>query len=237
MRLERVRRRFERAAAWPRVQTLEPDSRWSTLFLAPHPDDEAIWCGGLLARVSSAGGVVDGVFLTDGVRDPASEAALAARRRAEADESCRILGVRRLERLGLPDGSLLAHVETAADHVAARLRAGTYSHVVCPWPYDWHDDHAATYRVLKRALGRGPRAPRVILYEGWGTLEPNAAIAIDSVLEAKKRAIAAHRSQNEAQDFVSLGTALSRFRSTCIVGATHAEAFFCLPATELSRLA
>jgi LmbE family N-acetylglucosaminyl deacetylase len=236
--LERVRRRFRRTVGFvttPHVRELVPDPTWRALVLAPHPDDEAIWCGGLVRRVVEAGGAVDCVFLTDGVANPVDDAALAEQRAAEGQASCRVLGVREVERYRLPEGDLRSQLR-ASERLAKRLKASAYSHVVCPWPYDWHEDHVATYRLLERAVRGLPRGTQAILFEAWGTLEPNAAIGIDSVLEAKKRAIAAHRSQIDSQDFVSLGIALSRFRSTCVPGATHAEAFFVTPVERLRRL-
>jgi LmbE family N-acetylglucosaminyl deacetylase len=78
-----------------------------------HPDDEAIACGGTLARASAEGHRVVVVFATrgehgevpDGFLDPGE--ALALRRERESYEAARILGVQRVEFLGYIDSGMI----------------------------------------------------------------------------------------------------------------------------------
>jgi LmbE family N-acetylglucosaminyl deacetylase len=61
------------------------------VFFHAHPDDEAIFTGGVIALLASAGWHVVVVFATSGDLDGV-DGPLAACRRAEAAESCRLLG-------------------------------------------------------------------------------------------------------------------------------------------------
>lgn len=80
------------------------------LILAAHPDDEALGCGGTIARLAAAGASVNVAFLADGVGSRQTghspdQKALAARRSA-ADEACRILGAQPPWFGELPDNEL-----------------------------------------------------------------------------------------------------------------------------------
>jgi mycothiol conjugate amidase Mca len=77
-----------------------------------HPDDECISTGGILARYSAAGVRTVLVTCTDGAVGEISDPALATPenlaevRSRELDESVRILGVRRLAKLGYRDSGM-----------------------------------------------------------------------------------------------------------------------------------
>lgn len=68
------------------------------VILAAHPDDEALGCGGTIAKLADEGATVHVAFLADGVfsrigNAGAQQAELAARR-AAAQKACDILGVK-----------------------------------------------------------------------------------------------------------------------------------------------
>ena len=79
------------------------------VFVHAHPDDEALLTAGTMARAAAEGQRVVLVVATDGAAGLASaemSVDLAARRAAELDESCRVLGVHRLVSLGYADSGL-----------------------------------------------------------------------------------------------------------------------------------
>ena len=80
----------------PLEQILAPGG---VLVLAPHPDDESLGCGGLIAAALAAGRRLGVVFLSDGAASHPGHpaAALRAMREAEARAA--------LTRLGAPDGA------------------------------------------------------------------------------------------------------------------------------------
>lgn len=209
-----------RRTADPRAVTGGP-----ALILAPHPDDESLGCGGLVAALCAAGAAPVVVVLTDGAGShPGSllfpPTRLAALRHAEAGRAAAALGLpeARLHRLGLPDGRLAAHEAEAVGRIIALLGAERPGTVIATWRHDPHPDHAAAAAIGARvATALGPPAPRVLGYPvwGWGFAQPlprgpcqGAAPPLLAppprgvVLEigphlaaAKGRAVAAHASQ------------------------------------------
>jgi LmbE family N-acetylglucosaminyl deacetylase len=184
------------------------------LVLAPHPDDETLGCGGLIADCHSRGQSVHILVVTDGAAShPASRdypaARLAALRANETKAAIATLGLPedRVDFIGLPDGlaplrgrRFLAIVQRIVDYARAR-RIGT---ICTTWPGDPHRDHQATYRLgqaAARVLGA-----RLFCYPVWGWTLPADAwvpakpryggrLNIAPYVAAKQRAIACHRSQ------------------------------------------
>jgi LmbE family N-acetylglucosaminyl deacetylase len=189
----------------------------SLLVIAPHPDDETLGCGGLIARARQLGQTVSVVFVTDGGRShPGSRlfcpARLAATRRSEALDALRALAVREdhVLFLGLPDGAVPSpgdpRFPTAVERVREALGRFGPNTVLRPWRRDPHADHRAVWRLVAGALERA--APcRVLDYIVWleetGQAEdwPRSGeatglrVEIADVVETKNRALLAHRSQ------------------------------------------
>jgi LmbE family N-acetylglucosaminyl deacetylase len=189
-----------------------------TVVLAPHPDDESLGCGGLLALLRQAGHPVWCVLVTDGTMShpnsrkfpaPARQALRLAELQAALAELAVPLPA--LHCLNLPDGAVPELATTAGAAAAQRLAAflaGTQpATVVVPWRRDPHPDHRATYQLLMAALQQLPQPPRVLEYVVWAWERAAPAdlprpgevhgwqLDITSVLAQKQRAIAAHHSQ------------------------------------------
>ena len=142
-----------------------------------HPDDEALFTGGVLARYSAAGVRTVLVTCTDGALGdlagaaPGAEGrgdAVARQRRAELEASCATLGVGHLELLGYHDSGMAGWAENerpdafckvAVGEAADRL-AGLLDHyrpqVVVTYGADGfygHPDHIAAHRATVAAVG------------------------------------------------------------------------------------
>jgi LmbE family N-acetylglucosaminyl deacetylase len=184
------------------------------LVLAPHPDDESLGCGGLMAEHHVRGHEVHVLVLTDGAGShPGSREYPAARltsvRMAEARAAIAALGLPadRIDFLGLPDGRAPLsgkRLKDAASRVAAHARARGVRTICTTCPHDPHHDHRAAYR-LGQLVAREVGA-RLLLYPVWTwTLPPTAWVPdiplrgarldIARHLATKRRAIACHRSQ------------------------------------------
>lgn len=140
--------------------------------LHAHPDDEAIACGGTIAKAVAEGHRVVLVVATKGENGEVAEGflrpgeTLAERRVKEQKEACRILGIARLEWLGYVDSGMMgtpendapesfwsADVEAAAARLAAILEdepADILTHYDPAGTYN-HPDHIQCHRVGLRA--------------------------------------------------------------------------------------
>jgi LmbE family N-acetylglucosaminyl deacetylase len=189
------------------------------LVVAPHPDDEAIGCGGVLALAADA----TVVFLTaDGGR------------RAEAEAACSLLGVRRVEFAGHVDGRV-PDDGPAVESLRALVVGAAPDCVLVPWPLERQRDHAAAARLTGRALA-GTDVP-LWCYEVWSPLDPDVLVDIGAVVDRKRAAIDAHASQVAALPYADAALGLNRYRSLLAPGSSHAEAFLTGDAASVLRLA
>lgn len=180
------------------------------LVVVPHPDDETLLTGALIARQVRAGRDVSIVSVTDG--DAAygpSDPVLAERRRREQDAAVEALGLsaRHIERLGLPDSQVAEHEDAVAAAIADLVGPDTV--VVAPWTGDVHPDHEACGRAA--LVGAGRRASEVIFGVFWAChrLDPDRVeaefdtLAIDVDEELARRldaALRCHASQFARDD-------------------------------------
>jgi LmbE family N-acetylglucosaminyl deacetylase len=176
------------------------------LILAPHPDDESIGCGGLIAAACAAGLPPAVAILTDGAASHPDSAShpperLAALREAEARQALSILGVPESKQFFLreTDMKLTAHAALIGRlaGIAAAQKCGT---IIGPWAGDPHCDHEAAAVIARELAGR--LGLRLLSYPVWGWLREDDLPAatgwrldISSQLDLKRRAIAAHASQ------------------------------------------
>ena len=146
--------------------------RWSSpggqsvLVVAPHPDDEAMGCAGVILRHVAASDRVGIVIATDGRRSKAIDDpdAMAAARRLEAARASELLGVERLEWLGLPEGDW--SVETLVLRLRKLLEQARPDIVYAPSRVDFHPEHLAVAHALALALiGAGVSHTRVRVYQ------------------------------------------------------------------------
>ena len=185
------------------------------IVIAPHPDDESLACGGLIAHACEQGLRGKVVIVSDGAGShPNSKAyppeRLTALREDEAKQAGGELGLRPEDMLflGLPDRFVPSEGEEAERVIGAivdcarKIGAGS---LFVSWRHDSHCDHQASYRIARQVQRRAGEL-RLFEYVVWGhTLPPSTEvdtirsgfrIRIDQeALERKRCAIAAHRSQ------------------------------------------
>ncbi|MGR3498978.1 MAG: PIG-L deacetylase family protein [Limimaricola soesokkakensis] len=183
------------------------------VVLAPHPDDESLGCGALLAA-AFAGPGARVICMTDGgASHPGSlewpRARLAELRACELDAAIAALGgdPACVTRLGLPDAGMLglAHrFDEIAEAVVEIIHAAGTRVLIAPAPTDPHCDHEATAEIARiAALRAGMRLLFYPVWSGWHDPSYRARLPhrvehrfdISASREAKAEAIAAHRSQ------------------------------------------
>jgi LmbE family N-acetylglucosaminyl deacetylase len=171
--------------------------------VVPHPDDEALLFGGLIATQRARGVPVTIIAVTDGeaAYPDVEPTALARTRRCEQDASLSRLGVdpRFVHRLGIPDGEVELHLDVVADAVAA---VGDPL-VMAPWELDHHTDHEACGRAAQMgSTGRGIDVWSGLFW-AWHHTDPDRMddrqlvhLPLDGAARTVRRhALDAHRSQ------------------------------------------
>lgn len=158
---------------------LDPASiKGPVLVIAPHPDDETLGCGGLIAALSQRGVIVHTVFVTDGSsshRNSASwsPARLAAERQKEAADALAQLGAADQPRtfLALKDAAMPkpGHpvYEAAMAIMLDIIGSLRPTHVLAPWRRDPHSDHRDAWLLIRDALERAADQPVLLEYTIW----------------------------------------------------------------------
>ena len=169
--------------------------------------------------------------------------ALAAGRAKEVAEAAAVLGLTSFQLLGYPDGETENDLELRRRLVGVvrRLRPDT---VVCPDPtalyfgagYVNHRDHRICGFAVLDTVAPAASSPLYFPEQGpphqvervylSGTLHPDTAVDIGSVLERKSRALSCHRSQvGEAREWVAELVAQRAEDAGRELGLRHAEVF------------
>jgi LmbE family N-acetylglucosaminyl deacetylase len=207
--------------------------RRKVLVIAPHPDDEAIGCGGALCDHATRGDRAAAVFLTSGelgLKHLPREEAWQVRER-EAEAAAAILGVAGLRFLRCPDWYLGDHVAGTAVLLRAVLERECPDTIYVPHGREWHPDHRAALPILRTALG-GRKLPdtRVLTYEVWTPLtEYDHAVDVTEVMPRKLRAIRCHQSQLGSFRYDQAIHGLNRYRGIIAARCRYAEVFQSAP--------
>jgi LmbE family N-acetylglucosaminyl deacetylase len=176
-----------------------------------HPDDCDNGAGGLAAKYAALGSKVKFVSLTNGDAGHQTQGGeeLAKRRRAEAQEAGRRIGVE-YEVLDNHDGQLMPTLEVR-EQVIREIRQWRADIVIAPRPNDYHPDHRytgvlvqdASYMVIVPNLVKDapalPRNPVFLYYSDHfkrpQAFRPDIVVSIDEVLDKKIDMLDAHVSQ------------------------------------------
>jgi LmbE family N-acetylglucosaminyl deacetylase len=205
----------------PEGLPLEPsdavDQLGRILVVAPHPDDDTLGCGGLIALARQRGAAVRVLFVTDGAAShPGSRRypppRLRAVRESEARAALSVLGAAPrtacffrwpdgggVPRRGMPKfAAAVRRCRVALDEFQADT-------AILPWRREPHPDHRHAAALARAALRQSAHpAPRILEYPIWaweqgGRPRPGEVQAwrldIAAVRSRKLAAIAMHRSQ------------------------------------------
>jgi LmbE family N-acetylglucosaminyl deacetylase len=204
--------------------------------VAPHPDDESLGCGGLIAAARAEGRPVRVLIVSDGTGShPASKAYPKARlrdlREDEARQAVKELGLdpnKDIKFLRLPDRFVPGDgpfAEKTIERIVTSAREVGAAALFVSWRHDPHCDHQASCR-LARTAQRRLTGVKLFEYTIWGAalpaetpVEPAGGFRLEIAqhLARKRRAIDAHRSQttdliaDDPNGFRLTGTDLARF--------------------------
>jgi LmbE family N-acetylglucosaminyl deacetylase/glycosyltransferase involved in cell wall biosynthesis len=206
------------------------------LVLAPHPDDEVIGCGGLVAQHLREGRKVRVAVVTNG-----AEAGDAIAREDESRRGLALLGEGlELEFYRFPD----RHLAGRPDELLAKLHATILDFspdlIAAPSPVEIHPDHLALSRTFCELVQREATLfadagyARVAFYEVSQPMRPNTLVDISDVAAPKYAAIAAHESQLALRDYAAFARGLNAYRAmTLPPGTAFAEGYWTIALPEL----
>jgi len=138
-----------------------------TVVIAPHPDDETLGAGGLIAHLRSRSIDVTVIAVTDGENAYADDIDIRLIRRREQTAALNRLGVpaSSIHRLHLTDSDVTACEDTLVSLLLPHISATT--HVLAPWPRDFHPDHEACGRAAQKAAAHRGAALTSYLFWTW----------------------------------------------------------------------
>ncbi len=142
-------------------------------IVAPHMDDEALACGGLIARLQNKDRIHI-IYATDGMQSPAPiirgrdeiSADLGKVRMNESRQAMKRLGVpeQNLHFLCLPEAQLRENLTALQKTLGEKLKQLTPQHILIPFRYDRHLDHLAVNHVVIAAIEQGVIKAQLIEY-------------------------------------------------------------------------
>ena len=194
-----------------RTQQPSADGKLNIIAFGAHPDDCDQRAGGTAAKYAALGHRVRFVSVTNGDAGHQTEGggALAARRRAEAQEAGRRIGIEYVV-LDNHDGELLPTLNVR-EQIIRQIRQWNADLVLAPRPNDYHPDHRytgilvqdAAYMVVVPNIAPDTPALRknpVFMYfqdafQKPNPFSPDVAVSIDEVLDKKLAMLDAHVSQ------------------------------------------
>lgn len=197
------------------------------LVIAPHPDDEAIGCGGFIASRVAKGDEVLTLFLTSGEHGcPGEDVETTTRiREGEAIDASNILGSHIHEFWRLTDGGL-SYSDSLRDRLIGAIQEISPQMILVTHEKESHPDHRVAGQLVRAALKEIPNPPECLTYEVWSPLtRANRVFDISNFIDDKRDAIYAHDSQVRRQSFTMAAEGLARYRGVMQGRCEYAEAF------------
>lgn len=210
------------------------------LVIAAHADDEALGCGGTMAKHSAQGDSVHVAFLADGVTSRGTEDGLDQRNEA-AENAAKALGAQKPYLLGFPDNKMdgmpLLDIVQKLEELIGDIKPDViYTHHAG----DLNVDHRITHQAVMTACRPmpGTNVQEIYCFEVLSSTEwatPNAAnyfipdyyVDITSTLKAKQAALKCYEAEMRpfphARSYEAVD-ALARTRGVHM-GVEAAEAF------------
>ncbi len=211
------------------------------LVIVAHPDDEALGCGGNIAKHVKNGDKVNVLFLTDGVsaRIDQTKANKKERKKA-AEKASKTLGIKKTFFKDFPDNKLdelpILEIIKAIEEIVKKIKPKiVYTHHYG----DLNIDHKITHSAVMTALRPLPdnSVKEIYTFEvlsstEWSsqfkeTFSPNMFVDINEFFDIKIKALQAYsyemREFPHARSYENI-KALSTYRGSS-VGLNKAEAF------------
>lgn len=210
------------------------------LIVAAHPDDEALGCGGAIARHSEKGDNVHVIYMTNGVSARNFSTQDIQNRQKAAKKAAKILGISSVNFFDFPDNKMdsipLLDIVQAIESVTKDINTKViYTHHIG----DLNVDHQITHKAVMTAFRPTPWSSIKEIYTfevmsstDWNfseknTFNPNYFIEISNFIDLKLSALKAYNMElrnTPHSRSISHVESLAKFRGNTI-GVEMAEAF------------
>ena len=229
--LERVKKRVSIAAGlsgsswWPKEVEIPPGERF--LVVAPHPDDDAIGCGGTINKLVHAGKTVRIVYLS-------IQSSNAFTKTERLDETARSLEI-----MGAKDYSFLAEVFPPKVEISELLKKELSvfrpDTIFIPSPLENNREHLETFEAYAELRKGLPGDDCTVLYEIWTPLIPNMIVDITQFMDMKIDAINVHKTQTTDMDYSRAVEGLNAYRAAIFARKGYFEAFLTMNRNDILR--
>lgn len=202
------------------------------LVISPHPDDEAIGCGGTICSHIAEGDSVEVIFLTSGEKGGhgKTEEETIKTREQESNDAASILKLSAIEFWNEPDGNFKATANNVS-RLVEKIIAANAQIIYVTHEQEEHPDHLAAALLVKQAIDQLPAnilAPTVWMYEVWTPIQRmDHIVDISAYVDTKRNAILAYKSQCDVLAFDEAILGLNRYRGEMHSwpGGDYAEVF------------
>lgn len=189
------------------------------LALGAHPDDIELGCGGVLRKHILRGDKVTCIIATDGEKGGDKE-----KRKAEALNASKLMGVKEIHFLNLPD-TMIRHDGNTVGLLDSYLKED-YAIIYVHSPKDYHQDHL-NISMSTLSASRSMKSS-IFYYETPSTtieFKPTLYVDISDVFEEKLNFIKQYTSQKRKEYMEEQAiTGLAQYRGYSL-GIKYAEAF------------
>lgn len=200
------------------------------LSISPHPDDDVLAIGGMLAGHACRNAETMSLVLTNGNRGNSNTSIdfkLAAARRRETEAAASILKITYLHFWDLDDGQLTCNSDLV-DRMALQISTFLPEMIYLPFPIDYHYDHLASTRLVLSALRRLNVSIPLRCYECIIPLIPNRICDVSAWIELKREAVRCFVTQNQVTNYeYTIVEGLNKLRTHGLLkGRGYAEGVF-----------
>lgn len=204
----------------------------NVLVISPHPDDEAIGCGGTICSHIAEGDSVEVIFLTSGEKGGhgRTEEETIMVREQEIKDAAAILKLNHTECWREPDGNFKATANNIS-RLIEKIITANVEIIYVTHEQEEHPDHVAAAVLVKQAIDQLPAnilAPTVWMYEVWTPIQRmDHIVDISAYVETKRKAVLAYKSQCDVLAFDEAILGLNRYRGEMHSwpGGNYAEVF------------
>lgn len=174
------------------------------LVIAPHPDDEVIGCGGIIAKYSSQIDVL--CINSSGVKYEWNVESAEEIAQIRCDEFYKVMKLARINKSyiakiwGIPP--MFEDIKSNINNYLKNINLKDYDVIFIPHQFDGHREHrfVGNYLVKKLLKKNGFKKDlKIVRYEVWGTLQaPNYYEDITNFVDKKRELIDLYVSRNKA---------------------------------------